>query len=173
MLRAGMAKKAAHVAEFVSSNFHKKISLKTMAGIANMSVFHFSRQFRKASGMSPMSYVRHVRVVSAIRAIRDGHQLVAVAHSCGFASHSHMHAAFALEGCKTPGSYRPVVTVCSQHAHFRVLSYEKISPSNQVSQILQSSGVLPAERAMARGVGKQAGAEGITNGCPPSRSGKT
>lgn len=66
-----------------------------MATVAAMSSSHFSRVFRKETGLSPMNYLIDLRLAKARRLLVSGETCVtSVALRCGFASHSHFTDTF-------------------------------------------------------------------------------
>jgi len=53
------------VCRHIDQNFSGKIALKDLAKIAHQSPYHFSRLFHQRTGMSPMRYLRKMRVEAA------------------------------------------------------------------------------------------------------------
>ena len=75
------------VTQYVEENIANPIRLTTMAQIADLSIFHFSRAFKLAVGLSPYNYVRARRIAHAqILLARGDLSIVDVALCCGFAS---------------------------------------------------------------------------------------
>ena len=73
------------VEEFCRQNYAQPIGVKSMAGVAKMSRFHFTRLFQKAWGLSPGRYLGLVRLEKAMQLVREGGFTVKeVAHKCGF-----------------------------------------------------------------------------------------
>ncbi len=72
---------------YVEANFHKDISLVDLAREANLSVFHFSREFRLQTGVSPYQHVQRTRALAARRALAAANASPdMVASTTGFAS---------------------------------------------------------------------------------------
>ncbi|MEM8788714.1 MAG: AraC family transcriptional regulator [Pseudomonadota bacterium] len=95
------------VLEYIEDNLAEDVSLEQIAGIAEMSPFHFSRAFKVAMGETPHRYVLRRRV-ERCRALLERSQmtLAHIAYACGFSSQSHMTAVFRRETGVTPGRLR-------------------------------------------------------------------
>lgn len=50
------------VISYISKNYVGRIELNTLADIAGLSKCHFIRKFRQYTGMTPLSYINHVRI---------------------------------------------------------------------------------------------------------------
>src|SRR5512139_1909530 len=50
---------------FIEENLGEDVTLDGIAGAANMSKYHFTRVFKRQIGMSPMSFVSHLRIERA------------------------------------------------------------------------------------------------------------
>lgn len=79
------------VTDFVNDNLSVDIGLAEMAGVANLSRYHFSRQFKRSTGLSPHQYVIQRRVQRA-RELLSGTDLSVgdVASAVGFTHQSHL-----------------------------------------------------------------------------------
>jgi AraC family transcriptional regulator len=83
------------------------IRVEDLAAELGLSRSHFSRAFRRMTGVSPRRYLLGRRLCLARDMISAGAaDLSAVAVRSGFSSHSHMSAAFRKELGVTPGRYR-------------------------------------------------------------------
>ena len=99
------------VIEYVDANLHKPITLAEMAGVANLSLYHFGRSFKQAAGMSPAAYLLRRRIARAKHLLRGMAPIAQVAFECGFSSQSHLGTAFkALTGV-TPKQFRNRMSV--------------------------------------------------------------
>lgn len=79
------------VTDHVVSHLATPISLADLAAVAGLSPYHFARQFRKTTGVSPHQYVLRARVEEARRLLLEGHAGVAqIAAGVGFCSQSHL-----------------------------------------------------------------------------------
>jgi transcriptional regulator GlxA family with amidase domain len=81
--------------------------LEDLAEAACLSKYHFLRKFREQTGLTPMRFVRHIRVAAAQNLIRHSRlSLDAIAEQTGFSSQSHMHQAFRQQTDQSPGQFR-------------------------------------------------------------------
>ena len=95
------------VLQFIEANLHNNIRLKDLADIANLSQFHFSRGFRKATGQSPHRFVRDCRLDKAKEMLVDGTSTLAeIALVCNFSSQSSFTRAFTQAVGISPNKYR-------------------------------------------------------------------
>lgn len=75
----------AAVRTFIEENVHRPLTLKQMADCAHLSVSHFSGEFRRGFGLSPIEYVLRFRMQQALHFLRDLNLSVAeVAERVGF-----------------------------------------------------------------------------------------
>jgi AraC family transcriptional regulator len=97
--------------QYVDENFHQNISLADLAGVVQLSVFHFLRKFRTEFGCPPHAYVMRRRIEHAKRQLaRRDIPLKVVAADCGFSDQSHMTRLFRRLLGTTPAEYRNSVT---------------------------------------------------------------
>lgn len=83
------------------------IALDRLAEIAELSKFHFLRQFNQVVGMTPGAYLRTLRMCQAGRLLRGSEApIVDVASAVGFADHPSFSRAFARYMGMTPSEYR-------------------------------------------------------------------
>jgi AraC family transcriptional regulator len=79
------------VRDHVLANLDGPIDVGTLAGIAHLSPFHFTRMFARSVGMTPHRYVVHLRLQRAIELLREGKLgLAEIAARTGFADQSHL-----------------------------------------------------------------------------------
>lgn len=91
--------------EMMHSEPSTRVSLVEIATELGLSQWHFSRQFRKTTGLSPYQYLLRSRVGRARRLLEDGHSISDVALSTGFTDQSHMHRHFKRILGATPGQF--------------------------------------------------------------------
>jgi len=97
----------AQVVDYIESNLNEQLSLVALARIAQMSAFHFARQFKSSTGLTPHQYVMQRRIDRAKRLLRDPRLSIAnVAFDCGFSTQAHLTAAFRKLVGSTPKVYR-------------------------------------------------------------------
>lgn len=95
------------VMDLIASRISSGVSLQDMAKEAGMSPFHFSRQFRLATGQSPVRYALIKRIEWAKEQLREHHaDIVEVALDCGFKDASHFSRAFKSVVGQSPREYR-------------------------------------------------------------------
>lgn len=95
------------VLELVGDNLSREISLDEMAHAAGMSLFHFSREFRKSVGTSPHQYLMKQRVERAKELLaRSSLSILDVSLECGFKDASHFSRVFRSVVGETPRAYR-------------------------------------------------------------------
>jgi AraC family transcriptional regulator len=99
--------KRAH--EFVWANLERPLSLREMAQVAGMSVFHFARGFREATGLPPHRYLVEQRLLRARTLLHDAKRPVGdVARAVGY-THSHFTALFTRYMGMAPSKFREIL----------------------------------------------------------------
>lgn len=94
---------------WVLVNIDKKITTSIMANQIGKSRAHFCRAWKASTGMTPMEYVKKVRLEKARGMIVGTDlKLSSIALDCGFASHAHMTGLFRGEFGHAPSSVRRV-----------------------------------------------------------------
>lgn len=102
--RTGIAISSA--SRFIEAHLDDSLTLADIAGAACVSKFHFARLFRRSTGLSPMEYVLHRRIVRAKDLLsRPGRSLSAIAIELGFFDQSHFTRSFRRATGMTPGAY--------------------------------------------------------------------
>lgn len=91
-LEGGLGKRSLKRAtDHIGDNLSGDLTLAAIARAANTSPFHFSRQFKESTGLSPHQYVIRERVEKARELLTDTDlPLHEVAEASGFAHQSHM-----------------------------------------------------------------------------------
>ena len=110
--------------DFIHANLGASIRLEDMAAAARMSVFHFSRTFRKATDMGPHRYLLEMRVERVKSRLRSGHEALAtIAEETGFSDQSHMSKVFRRFTGMSPKAFRsqPLARRCPLQAYFETL----------------------------------------------------
>jgi AraC family transcriptional regulator len=95
------------VTSFIENEIDEKITLSALAEIAGVSRFHFTKQFKVSTGLTPMAYLERSRIRRAQEMIRlGGMGLAEIAVAVGFSDQSHFTRRFrAFVGC-TPSAFR-------------------------------------------------------------------
>lgn len=95
------------VIEYLLQNMSSEIRLARLAELAGVSVDHFVRAFRGATGTTPHRYLLELRLNRARDLLGQGSAPVAqVAQECGFSGPAHFSAAFHARFGLTPSQYR-------------------------------------------------------------------
>ncbi|GAA1619236.1 AraC family transcriptional regulator [Kribbella sancticallisti] len=93
--------------DIMRDNLHAPLTLRDIADEVWLSVYHFLRVFKSATGQTPRRYLTSLRVDAARRHLEQGDASVSeVAHLCGFSSPAHLSTAFARETGMSPSAYR-------------------------------------------------------------------
>ena len=74
--------------DFLNDNFNKNLTLEQISEVSHLSPYHFLRQFKKQFGLSPLQYLRNIRVEKA-KTLIPHYSISQVAHQVGFYDHSH------------------------------------------------------------------------------------
>jgi len=95
------------VAEFIHAHIDQPINLPQLAAVASLSPFHFHREFKRSTGLTPGKYIFQLRIERAERLLSESNlPLAQVALQVGFADQSHFTAAFRRATSITPRAYR-------------------------------------------------------------------
>lgn len=95
------------VIEYMHQNYGQKLSVKKLARTVNMSESHFTRTFKKETGMAPVEYLIRVRLDKAKKLLRAGTMnITEISLSCGFNSISHFSSCFTKHLGITPSEYQ-------------------------------------------------------------------
>ncbi|NEO26694.1 MAG: helix-turn-helix transcriptional regulator [Kamptonema sp. SIO4C4] len=98
------------VLDYIDTYLHQEIQLAQLAGLLDMSQFHFSRLFKQSLGLSPYQYLLQQRVERAKQLLKTTDRLIVdIALECGFNSHSHLSKQFRQFTGMTPKAYRTQV----------------------------------------------------------------
>ena len=81
--------------DFMNSNLEKKITVEQLAAIANMSLSHYIRTFKKETGKSSIAYLNHLRNERVKRLLLEGEKTISeIARDCGFGSPAYLSSSF-------------------------------------------------------------------------------
>jgi AraC family transcriptional regulator len=95
------------VLNHVHTNLAGDLSAARLAQRAGVSVAHFARIFRDATGVAPHQYVLAARLDLARKLLTQSSLPIArIAQECGFSSQSHLTASFRSAHSVTPAQYR-------------------------------------------------------------------
>ncbi len=92
---------------FMDANLHEPFDLARLAQTTGMSAFHFSRLFKKATGLSPSHYFIRQRITRAQQLLQETDtSIIDVGMSVGYSSPSHFAQVFRREAGVSPSDYR-------------------------------------------------------------------
>jgi AraC-like DNA-binding protein len=95
------------VTAHIDSQLNGSLTLRDLATIAGVSVYHFARAFRESLGETPHAYIMRRRVERAQgQMLTSDITLIRVAHNCGFADQSHFNKVFRSLVGESPGAWR-------------------------------------------------------------------
>jgi AraC family transcriptional regulator len=95
--------------EFIDANLGRNLTLLEIAEQCALSPSHFSRAFRRSTGLAPHRWLMRRRVEAAKAMLAsDDTPLATVASTCGFSDPSHFSRAFSRIAGDTPGSWRRI-----------------------------------------------------------------
>jgi AraC-like DNA-binding protein len=93
--------------DYLETAYNQDLTLKELARIANLSVFHFLRAFSRRFGLTPHAYLNQVRVHQARELILRGVPIARAAVDVGFVDQSHLTKRFKRLLGVTPGQVLP------------------------------------------------------------------
>jgi len=95
------------VMAFVDANLALDLCVPTLATVAGMSPYYFSRVFKQSTGITPHRYVLQRRMEQAKRLLEKKRlSVLHVAHQVGFTDHSQFTRVFHKIVGTTPSVYR-------------------------------------------------------------------
>jgi len=94
-----------NIKELMASMPEQEFSLIELAEMANLSQWHFLRQFKKHVGLSPHAWLIQARLQKSQKLLRQGLNLSEVSQQCGFSDQSHFSRHFRQTFGITPGGY--------------------------------------------------------------------
>lgn len=83
------------VEDYLAAHAEAPVTLAELAGVANLSVFHFARRFKLTTGRTPYQYVLAWKIQRARALLRAGElPVAAIGDALGFSSPAHFAVAF-------------------------------------------------------------------------------
>lgn len=88
-------RKLNQIVEYINDDLNKDLSLHELATLAQMSPYHFARQFKRSTALPPRQYIIRTRVERAKQLLLQGNLTIAqVAYIVGFSHQSHLNRHF-------------------------------------------------------------------------------
>jgi AraC family transcriptional regulator len=88
-------RQATLIRDYLNANLRERVLLDDLAGLINLSRFHFLRKFKNTFGQSPHVYLTQLRMSHAYNLLRKtDEKVVMIALECGYAQHSQFTNAF-------------------------------------------------------------------------------
>lgn len=82
------------VIDYINEHLDKDLSLAELAGVVQLSSYHFARLFKQTTGISPHQYLIRCRVERTKQLLLRDLAIAEVAHTVGFASQGHLNYHF-------------------------------------------------------------------------------
>jgi len=93
--------------EFIDANLDREIRIDDLARVVGVSRYHFQRQFKQSTGVTPHQFIVRSRIERAKALLTDSDlPIVNVAQQSGFADQSHFTTLFRRSTSMTPKTYR-------------------------------------------------------------------
>ncbi|MDH2385515.1 AraC family transcriptional regulator [Bradyrhizobium sp. CER78] len=95
------------IREYIDANIEQRISVETLARLADLSVCYFVRAFKQSVGLTPHDYVIRRRVERTMKLLSDTNlSLSEIALAAGFADQSHCARRFRQHVGMSPRDFR-------------------------------------------------------------------
>ena len=93
--------------EFMHHNLQQQLTLSKLAGVANMSKYHFAKSFRQTMGIAPHRYLTGLRIAKARELLSAGDMSIKeIASNVGYTDRSYFTAQFVKIVGTSPARYR-------------------------------------------------------------------
>jgi AraC family transcriptional regulator of adaptative response/methylated-DNA-[protein]-cysteine methyltransferase len=94
------------VISHIDRHHERQPDLGELARVAGLSVFHFSREFRRWAGLSPTRYLRTLSLSAAKRELKERGSVLTAAWAAGLSGGGRLHDLFVQFDAVTPGEYK-------------------------------------------------------------------
>jgi len=100
-------KRIKRVIDYMNEFYNTDCTLDTFAGIADLSCYHFIREFKNYTGKTPFEYLLDIRIERAQQMLEDNNLSITDVYTrCGFNSAGHFINVFKNRTGVTPSYYR-------------------------------------------------------------------
>ena len=101
------AERLARLFEYVRQNYAERVSVDRAAQLVHMSQAQFMKVFKQVSGMTFVAHLTRVRIMNALRMLRETDMTIAeIAAKCGFSDQSYFDRRFRQAFGKSPRDWR-------------------------------------------------------------------
>jgi AraC-like DNA-binding protein len=95
------------VKKLIVERLSESIEVVELANACSLSRSHFSRAFKRTTGLSPQEWIRHQRIYQAKQLIQNSRlSLAQISNDCGFSDQAHFCNAFIRSVGVTPLAWR-------------------------------------------------------------------
>ncbi len=95
------------VRDYIEENLQNEISLSDLAGLVGLSRFHFTRSFKRTTGLAPYQFIVASRIEGAKAMLAGSEQsMLEISGKLGFGNQARFSAAFRKATGVTPSQYR-------------------------------------------------------------------
>ncbi len=106
MIESTSYRRIEKVISHIDRHHERQPDLGELARVAGLSVFHFSREFRRWAGLSPTRYLRTLSLSAAKRELDERGSVLTAAWAAGLSGGGRLHDLFVQFDAVTPGEYK-------------------------------------------------------------------
>jgi len=99
-------RRIARAIEFVATHVRQQPTLADIAAAANWSEYHFAREFRRWTGISPKQWLQELSLAAAKQSLDDERSVLQAAIDAGLSGPGRLHDLFVTLEAVTPGEYK-------------------------------------------------------------------
>jgi AraC family transcriptional regulator, regulatory protein of adaptative response / methylated-DNA-[protein]-cysteine methyltransferase len=99
-------RRIARAIEYVATHVQAQPALSEIAAAAHWSEYHFAREFRRWTGISPKQLLQHLSLAAARRSLDDQRPVLQAALDAGLSGSGRLHDLFVSLEAVTPGEYK-------------------------------------------------------------------
>ncbi|MFT8323238.1 MAG: AraC family transcriptional regulator [Bacillus sp. (in: firmicutes)] len=96
-----------HATLFAQNHYHEKIGPDEMAAASSLSRYHFTRLFKKTTGITPIQYLTNIRILRGAELLYETkYSIEDIAQNIGYANANYFTKVFRRSTGQTPGDFR-------------------------------------------------------------------